>query len=229
MNDDRYVEYGAATGILFVILTVIGFAVVIPNPPDLNAPSQEWASYFLGHHNAIRAGDRDPRGRVLLLHLVPGDADQRAADRQRDATASVGRADRRRARWRAAAGRALRRSGGRLSASGRGPVDHARVERPVPDGRRRRDPGLHGLLRGDRDRAAAKRRIPGLARLADRRRGDRAAAHLRGPVHQAWGLRRRRRPRSVHPIDRDDGDLPRPQRADHGVGAGRRQAQPISP
>ena len=56
MNDDRYVEYGAATGILFVILTVIGFAVVIPNPPDLNAPSQEWASYFLGHHNAIRAG-----------------------------------------------------------------------------------------------------------------------------------------------------------------------------
>jgi hypothetical protein len=56
MNDDRYVEYGAATGILFVILTVIGFAVVIPNPPDLNAPSQEWASYFLGHHSAIRAG-----------------------------------------------------------------------------------------------------------------------------------------------------------------------------
>ena len=56
MNDDRYVEYGAATGIVFVILAVVGFAVVIPTPPDLNAPSQEWASYFLGHHNAIRAG-----------------------------------------------------------------------------------------------------------------------------------------------------------------------------
>jgi hypothetical protein len=56
MNDDRYVEYGAATGILFVILTLIGFAVVIPTPPDLNAPSQEWASYFLSHHSAIRAG-----------------------------------------------------------------------------------------------------------------------------------------------------------------------------
>jgi hypothetical protein len=56
MNDDRYVEYGAATGILFVILAVIGFAVVIPNPPSLDAPSQEWASYFLGHHSAIRAG-----------------------------------------------------------------------------------------------------------------------------------------------------------------------------
>jgi hypothetical protein len=55
MNDDRYVEYGAATGILFVVLSVIGFAVVMPTPPDLNAPSQEWASYFLGHHDAIRA------------------------------------------------------------------------------------------------------------------------------------------------------------------------------
>ncbi|HEY3193434.1 MAG TPA: hypothetical protein VGJ61_11655 [Solirubrobacterales bacterium] len=56
MNDDRYVEYGAATGIVFVILSVIGFAVVIPTPPDLNAPAQEWSSYFLGHHDAVRAG-----------------------------------------------------------------------------------------------------------------------------------------------------------------------------
>jgi hypothetical protein len=56
MNDDRFVEYGAATGILFVILAVIGFAVVIPTPPDLNAPAQEWASYYLGHHDAVRAG-----------------------------------------------------------------------------------------------------------------------------------------------------------------------------
>ena len=56
MNDDRYVEYGAATGIVFVVLTLIGFAAVIPTPPDLNAPSQDWASYFLSHHSAIRAG-----------------------------------------------------------------------------------------------------------------------------------------------------------------------------
>ena len=52
MNDDRYVEYGAATGILFVVLSLIGFAIVIPTPPDLNAPSQEWSSYFLAHHGA---------------------------------------------------------------------------------------------------------------------------------------------------------------------------------
>jgi hypothetical protein len=56
MNDDRYVEYGAATGILFVILSLVGFAIVIPTPPDLNAPSQEWSSYFLAHHDAVRAG-----------------------------------------------------------------------------------------------------------------------------------------------------------------------------
>lgn len=56
MNDDRYVEYGAATGIVFVVLTLIGFAVIIPTPPDLNAPAQDWASYFLNHHSAVRAG-----------------------------------------------------------------------------------------------------------------------------------------------------------------------------
>jgi len=54
MNDDRYVEYGAATGIVFVVLSLAGF-IVLPTPPDLNAPSQEWASYFLGHHGGVRA------------------------------------------------------------------------------------------------------------------------------------------------------------------------------
>src|SRR3954452_11340213 len=56
MNKDRYVEYGAATGIVFVILALIGFGVVIPTPPDLNAPAQDWSTYFLNHHDAVRAG-----------------------------------------------------------------------------------------------------------------------------------------------------------------------------
>ena len=56
MNEDRFVEYGAATGIVFVILTVIGFAIVMPTPPDLDAPAQEWASYFTEHDGAVRAG-----------------------------------------------------------------------------------------------------------------------------------------------------------------------------
>jgi hypothetical protein len=53
MNEDRYVEYGAATGMLFVVLTVVGF-IIVPSPPDLNAPAQSWASYYLGHHDAVR-------------------------------------------------------------------------------------------------------------------------------------------------------------------------------
>jgi hypothetical protein len=56
MNEDRYVEYGAATGIVFVILTIIGFGIVLPTPPDLDAPAQDWASYFTSHHDAVRAG-----------------------------------------------------------------------------------------------------------------------------------------------------------------------------
>jgi hypothetical protein len=55
MNEDRYVEYGAATGIVFAILTIIGFAIVMPTPPDLDAPAQDWASYFTAHDGAIRA------------------------------------------------------------------------------------------------------------------------------------------------------------------------------
>jgi hypothetical protein len=54
MNDDRYVEYGAATGIVFVVLSLVGF-IVFPTPPDLNSPAQDWASYFLGHHDGVRA------------------------------------------------------------------------------------------------------------------------------------------------------------------------------
>ena len=56
MNDDRYAQYGAATGMVFVVLTVIGFLIVTPTPPDLNAPAQDWSSYFLAHHKAVRAG-----------------------------------------------------------------------------------------------------------------------------------------------------------------------------
>jgi hypothetical protein len=56
MNDDRYAQYGAATGMVFVVLTLIGYLIVTPTPPDLNAPAQEWSSYFLSHHSAVRAG-----------------------------------------------------------------------------------------------------------------------------------------------------------------------------
>ena len=56
MNEDRYVEYGAATGIAFVVLTIAGFIVFGgTDPPDLNAPAQDWASYFTAHQDGVRA------------------------------------------------------------------------------------------------------------------------------------------------------------------------------
>ena len=55
MNEDRYVEYGAATGIAFVVLTIAAFIVFGgTNPPELNAPAQDWGSYFTKHHDAVR-------------------------------------------------------------------------------------------------------------------------------------------------------------------------------
>jgi hypothetical protein len=54
MNEDRYVEYGVATGIVFVVLSIAGF-VVFPVPPDLNAPAPDWASYFAAEDGGIRA------------------------------------------------------------------------------------------------------------------------------------------------------------------------------
>jgi len=56
MNEDRYAKYGAATGIVFVVLVVIGFLIVTPSPPDLDAPVDEWSSYFTDHQDAINTG-----------------------------------------------------------------------------------------------------------------------------------------------------------------------------
>ncbi len=56
MNDDRYAQYGAVTGIVFAVLIVIGFLIVTPTPPDLNAPSDEWPEYYGDNQGAIRAG-----------------------------------------------------------------------------------------------------------------------------------------------------------------------------
>jgi hypothetical protein len=52
--NDRYERYGAATGILFVILVVIGFAIT-PNPPATDAAPAEVLSYVSDHANALHA------------------------------------------------------------------------------------------------------------------------------------------------------------------------------
>jgi hypothetical protein len=53
--NDNWAKYGAATGIVFVILLVIGFVVVAPSPPNSDAPANEFASYYSIHQNGIRA------------------------------------------------------------------------------------------------------------------------------------------------------------------------------
>jgi hypothetical protein len=50
--EDRYARYGAATGIAFVVLMVVSF-IVMPTPPDLDAPVGEWAGYYAEDQNAI--------------------------------------------------------------------------------------------------------------------------------------------------------------------------------
>jgi len=52
MTEDRYARYGAATGIVFVVLLVVAF-IVMTSPPDLDAPADEFALYFADHQDAI--------------------------------------------------------------------------------------------------------------------------------------------------------------------------------
>jgi hypothetical protein len=55
MTEDRYARYGAATGIVFVVLLVVAF-IVMTEPPDMEAPADEWALYFSDHQDAINTG-----------------------------------------------------------------------------------------------------------------------------------------------------------------------------
>ena len=53
MNEDRYAKYGASTGIISVVLLVIGFLIVMPTPPDIDAPADELSKYFVDHQDAV--------------------------------------------------------------------------------------------------------------------------------------------------------------------------------
>jgi hypothetical protein len=55
MKEDRNAKYGAASGIVFIVLMVIGFLVVAPTPPNLDASVDEWSAYYTDHHDAINA------------------------------------------------------------------------------------------------------------------------------------------------------------------------------
>lgn len=50
--NDRFARYGAATGVLFVVLVVIAF-LIQPTPPDSNATPAEVLGYFSDHRKAL--------------------------------------------------------------------------------------------------------------------------------------------------------------------------------
>jgi hypothetical protein len=57
MNDDRFARYGAASGILAVLLVVGAFlGFILPNAPELDAPGIDWAAYFADHQSRIQVG-----------------------------------------------------------------------------------------------------------------------------------------------------------------------------
>lgn len=56
MKDDRYAKYGAATGLISVILLVVGSLIVFPKPPDLDATAEEFSQFFIDEKDGIRAG-----------------------------------------------------------------------------------------------------------------------------------------------------------------------------
>jgi hypothetical protein len=56
MSNDKHARQGAAGGIVFAILTLVGFAIVIPKPPDVDSSAATFAAYYVDHQNAIRAG-----------------------------------------------------------------------------------------------------------------------------------------------------------------------------
>jgi hypothetical protein len=56
MSNDKHARQGAVGGIVFAILTLVGFAIVIPKPPDVDSSAATFAAYYVDHQNAIRAG-----------------------------------------------------------------------------------------------------------------------------------------------------------------------------
>ena len=56
MEKGSHAQYGAATGILAVILIMVGFSVFSSDIPDADASAQQWQSFFVDHQNRIQTG-----------------------------------------------------------------------------------------------------------------------------------------------------------------------------
>lgn len=56
MDDDRYARYEAASGIVFVILVLVGYFVFSADAPDADAPIQDWAGWYSDNSEQIKIG-----------------------------------------------------------------------------------------------------------------------------------------------------------------------------
>ena len=54
METGRHARYGAATGILSVILILVGFSIFGTDIPDADGSAQQWQSFFVDHQNRIQ-------------------------------------------------------------------------------------------------------------------------------------------------------------------------------
>lgn len=56
MERGRHAQLGAATGILAVILLIVGFSVFSSDIPDADASAQQWLQFFSDHQDRIQTG-----------------------------------------------------------------------------------------------------------------------------------------------------------------------------
>ncbi len=56
MSEESSARFGAASGIVAAVLIVVGFLVLVPKPPAIDASAIEWGRYYVDHQDAIRAG-----------------------------------------------------------------------------------------------------------------------------------------------------------------------------
>jgi hypothetical protein len=56
MANDKYARYGAATGILAVILILVGYSIATQDVPATDAPADDWLSYVTDNQSQIQVG-----------------------------------------------------------------------------------------------------------------------------------------------------------------------------
>src|SRR6187200_1957428 len=56
MERGRFVRYGALSGIVAVILIIVGFSIFASDIPDADDAAQKWQTFFLDHQDRVQTG-----------------------------------------------------------------------------------------------------------------------------------------------------------------------------